>query len=97
MPIYVYRCKACQEYTESLQKVNDPPLVDCPHCAAAALERVIAPVGVIFKGTGFHKNDYSAKPSSSSSSSKSTDSSSSESKPAESAPAPAPASSSEGA
>jgi putative FmdB family regulatory protein len=99
MPIYVYRCQACQEYTEALQKASDPALIDCPHCGAPQLQRVIAPVGVIFKGTGFHKNDYSAKPSSSSSSPK-TSESTTESKPAEttSTPAAAPApSSGEGA
>lgn len=68
MPIYVYRCQQCNEYTEALQKVSDPLLKTCPHCQADALEKVIAPVGVIFKGTGFHKNDYSGKPASSSTS-----------------------------
>lgn len=79
MPIYVYKCTECNEYCEALQKVSDEPLKTCPNCQAEALTKVIAPVGVIFKGTGFHKNDYSAKSGSSSKPS------SSESKPAESA------------
>ena len=33
----------------------------------AVMIKVIAPVGVIFKGTGFHKNDYSGKSGGSSS------------------------------
>lgn len=61
MPIYVYRCQSCQEYTEALQKVSDPLLTTCPNCGAEALTKVIAPVGVIFKGSGFHKNDYTAQ------------------------------------
>lgn len=76
MPIYVYKCTECNEYCEALQKASDEPLKTCPHCQAQALIKVIAPVGVIFKGTGFHKNDYSGK---------SGKSSPSESKPAESA------------
>jgi putative FmdB family regulatory protein len=80
MPIYVYKCTQCNEYCEALQKSSDEPLKTCPHCQAEALIKVIAPVGVIFKGTGFHKNDYSGSKSNSSSKP-----STSESKPAESA------------
>ena len=60
MPIYVYRCDSCGENHEVLQKVNDAPLRTCPHCGAENVRKVIAPVGVIFKGSGFHKNDYTA-------------------------------------
>lgn len=79
MPIYVYKCTECNEYCEALQKASDEPLKTCPHCQAQALIKVIAPVGVIFKGTGFHKNDYSGKSSSS------NKASAGESKPAETA------------
>lgn len=68
MPIYVYKCTECNEYCEALQKASDEPKKTCPACQAEALIKVIAPVGVIFKGTGFHKNDYSSKSSGSSSS-----------------------------
>ena len=71
MPIYVYRCQECNEYTEAMQKASDPPLKTCSHCAAEALMKVIAPVGVVFKGSGFHKNDYSGKASAGSSEKKS--------------------------
>ncbi|MBS2035812.1 FmdB family transcriptional regulator [bacterium] len=86
MPIYVYKCTECNEYCEALQKASDEPLKTCPNCQAEALTKVIAPVGVIFKGTGFHKNDYSGKSGGSSSSkpaaesTASADSSSSDSK-----------------
>ena len=82
MPIYVYKCQECSTYHEALQKVSDPLLTTCPACQKEALTKVIAPVGVIFKGTGFHKNDYSsqskstgtaAKPSSGESSSTTTE------------------------
>lgn len=83
MPIYLYRCQQCNLEIEKLQKVSDPQLTDCPTCAAATLKKVLAPVGIIFKGTGFHKNDYSGSGSkssgSSSASSSSSDSSSSDS------------------
>lgn len=58
MPIYLYRCSSCGETTEALQKAGDPPLTDCPECGRNGLRKVIAPVGVIFKGSGFHVTDY---------------------------------------
>ena len=70
MPIYVYRCEACQAVTESLQKVSDAPLVECPECGEQSLKKILSPVGIVFKGSGFHKNDYSGKSSSKSTSEK---------------------------
>jgi putative FmdB family regulatory protein len=70
MPIYVYKCTQCNEYHEALQKASDPLLTTCPACQAESLIKVIAPVGVIFKGTGFHKNDYTSTTAKSSGSSK---------------------------
>ncbi len=109
MPIYVYKCTECNQYNEALQKASDPLLTTCPHCQAVALIKVIAPVGVIFKGTGFHKNDYNSTSAKSSTSSKpsgtetpSSGSGSGSETPAasttgeSSTPAPAPASSSSG-
>ena len=58
MPIYLYRCDTCGQNHEALQKVGAPPVESCPHCGANAMRKLIAPVGVIFKGSGFHKNDY---------------------------------------
>lgn len=58
MPIYVYRCDRCSATTEVMQKVSDEPLRTCPECGDDGLRKIIAPAGVIFKGSGFHKNDY---------------------------------------
>lgn len=82
MPIYVYKCTQCEQYCEALQKASDEPKKTCPACQAEALIKVIAPVGVIFKGTGFHKNDYSSKSTSSSSSKPTGESSNAEAAPA---------------
>ncbi|MDO5297295.1 MAG: zinc ribbon domain-containing protein [bacterium] len=57
MPIYLYRCGACEQTCEALQHTSDAPLVECPHCHAQALHKIIAPCGVIFKGHGFYKTD----------------------------------------
>ena len=37
MPIYAYRCAACGHAKDVLQKISDPPLVDCPACGAPRL------------------------------------------------------------
>lgn len=60
MPIYVYRCDDCSEVHEALQKLSDEPLRRCPACGHEALRKLIAPAGIIFKGSGFHKNDYAS-------------------------------------
>lgn len=58
MPIYQYRCQSCSELHEALQKVSDERLTTCPHCGEEALKRIIAPVGIQFKGSGWHVTDY---------------------------------------
>lgn len=58
MPIYMYRCQSCNEVHEALQKVSDDKLTKCPHCGEEALKRIIAPVGIQFKGSGWHVTDY---------------------------------------
>lgn len=35
MPIYEYRCSACGDVVDALQKMSDPPLSDCPECGQA--------------------------------------------------------------
>lgn len=57
MPIYVYRCANCAHEVEELQHVSDPPLVHCPHCGQDTLHKVVANVGIIFKGSGFYVTD----------------------------------------
>ena len=59
MPIYGYRCSSCGHQLEVLQKLSDEPLKVCPQCQGK-LTKVIYPAGVIFKGSGFYKTDYSS-------------------------------------
>jgi putative FmdB family regulatory protein len=58
MPTYDYRCKQCGTTHEIVQGFNDPRPTTCPACGGQ-LVRVFHPVGVVFKGSGFHKTDYS--------------------------------------
>jgi putative FmdB family regulatory protein len=59
MPTYVYACDTCQVQFEKYQSFNDEPLRSCPTCQNT-VRRVIQPTGVVFKGAGWHINDYRA-------------------------------------
>ncbi|MGD6744917.1 FmdB family zinc ribbon protein [Streptomyces sp. BH106] len=86
MPTYQYQCTECGEGLEAVQKFTDDALTECPSCNGR-LKKVFSAVGIVFKGSGFYRNDSRGSSSSSSpasSSKSSTESKSSDSKPAES-------------
>jgi putative FmdB family regulatory protein len=56
MPIYEYECLECGERFELRQSVKDEPVKKCVKCGGGA-RRVIHPVGIIFKGSGFYATD----------------------------------------
>lgn len=56
MPIYEYQCDTCGIRFERRQHMDDEPLKDCPECVGH-VHRVIQPIGVIFKGSGFYITD----------------------------------------
>jgi putative FmdB family regulatory protein len=63
MPTYTYRCDTCGHGFEAVQRFADEPLKDCPECGAP-IRRVIQPVGVVFKGSGWYITDSRPKSSS---------------------------------
>lgn len=62
MPVYEYECEQCGVRFERLQRMTDAPLTDCPECNGR-VHRVMHPVGVIFKGSGFYVTDNRGKSS----------------------------------
>lgn len=58
MPIYGYRCSKCGHQFEIQQRMSDEPLKVCPKCQGK-LTKVLYPAGIVFKGSGFYKTDYS--------------------------------------
>ena len=64
MPIYTYTCTACNDMIEKRQSFSDPPLTTCEQCGGT-LRKVIHPVGIVFKGSGWYITDYARKDSSS--------------------------------
>jgi putative FmdB family regulatory protein len=57
MPIYGYHCARCSHEFEVRQSMSDAPLKDCPQCGGE-LSKLLYPVGVQFKGSGFYTTDY---------------------------------------
>src|SRR3989304_7108949 len=57
MPTYGYRCKSCDHTFEVMQSVSDEPIKECPKCEQE-VAKIFYPVGIAFKGSGFHVNDY---------------------------------------
>ncbi len=62
MPTYVYECRTCGMVKEVEQRITEDPLKDCDCGALGQLRRVIQPVGIAFKGSGFYVNDAAGKP-----------------------------------
>lgn len=60
MPIYVYECKSCYNSFEVEQRITEDPLTTCE--CGGNVRRVIQPVGIAFKGSGFYVNDSASKP-----------------------------------
>jgi putative FmdB family regulatory protein len=57
MPIYEYECKNCGTRFDRMQPITSDPVKVCPNCGEEQVRRVIQPVGVIFKGSGWYIND----------------------------------------
>ena len=63
MPTYQYACtKAeCANRFDLVQSFTDPAATQCPVCGSA-VRKVFSPVGVVFKGSGFYRNDSRSEP-----------------------------------
>lgn len=60
MPTYEYRCCDCNHQFERFQKMSDEPVRECEECGGP-VERVLFPVAIHFKGSGFYTTDYARK------------------------------------
>jgi len=59
MPLYDYKCKSCQEVTQSVMATWNDKLILCPKCGKSEAERMFpAPGGYSIKGD----NSASVKP-----------------------------------
>ena len=60
MPTYHYACSSCSNEFDQYQSFTEDTLTDCPSCEGF-IRRVIQPVGIVFKGSGWYLTD-SRKP-----------------------------------
>ena len=56
MPTYQYACTECDHAFEQFQSFTDDALTECPQCEGR-LRKLFNAVGVVFKGSGFYRND----------------------------------------
>ena len=95
MPTYQYACTECGYAFEQFQSFSDDALTECPECRGR-LRKLFNAVGVVFKGSGFYRNDSrgTSTTSESSGSTSTTEKSSSSSEKATASSAPSSSSSS---
>jgi len=55
MPIYEYICKQCDHKFETLQKISEAVLIECPHCNRPALRKILSLNTFRVYGDGFYK------------------------------------------
>jgi len=65
------------------QRMSDPPAETCVTCGAGPVEKLLFPVAVHFKGSGFYSTDYGSRKSKAAKDSESSSSEKSSDKPAE--------------
>ena len=58
MPIYEYQCENCNRTLEIIQKINDPPPLDCPGCELPKLRKKVSAVAFRLAGGGWYETDF---------------------------------------
>lgn len=59
MPVYVYKNLATGETFEVQQRITEPALTEHPE-SGEPVKRLVQPVGIAFKGSGFYVTDSRA-------------------------------------
>jgi putative FmdB family regulatory protein len=57
MPIYEYRCQACGDEFEVIQKISEGPLKRCSKCGGR-LEKLLSRTAFLLKGGGWYADGY---------------------------------------
>ena len=61
MPLYEYRCEACEHQFEIIQKFSDNPIEVCPSCGQGPVVKLLSTPAIQFKGSGWYITDYARK------------------------------------
>ena len=59
MPLNQYECQSCGHQHEALQRFDAAPLVTCPECHKDTLKKQLFASGIVLKGGGWYKDNYS--------------------------------------
>lgn len=63
MPLYEYRCGACDHQFEVMQKLSDRPIRKCEKCGRLKAKRIISQTSFVLKGSGWYTTDYGGRKS----------------------------------
>ena len=58
MPIYEYACSSCEHRFETIQRVSEGALRECPACGEAALKKLLSAPNFHLKGSGWYETDF---------------------------------------
>ena len=61
MPLYEYRCDACEHRFEIIQRFSDDPISVCPSCGKGPVVKLLSSPAIQFKGSGWYITDYARK------------------------------------
>ena len=61
MPLYEYRCEACEHRFEIIQRFSDDPVSVCPSCGNGPVVKLLSSPAIQFKGSGWYITDYARK------------------------------------
>lgn len=61
MPIYEYDCHHCKKTIEAIQKVDESPLLACPHCSRPGLKKRTSLNSFQLKGAGWYRDGYGGR------------------------------------
>ncbi len=58
MPIYEYACVSCEHQFETIQRISEDPLLDCPECGKPDLKKLVSVAAFRLKGAGWYETDF---------------------------------------
>lgn len=58
MPIYEYACVSCEHQFETIQRISEDPLTDCPECGRPELKKLVSVAAFRLKGGGWYETDF---------------------------------------
>ena len=61
MPIYEYACDSCEHRFETIQRVSEEPLRDCPECGDKSLKKLLSAPGSRIKGSGRYETHFKTR------------------------------------